>query len=150
MNKEFLNQVNASLIKELQSKYNFDDAKVRTLGEAGKTSILGSLKQFVLKNGTSEIEGILLDKVKFNGSKLQTVSFANFQKDITEKKLLGAEQTNDVAAFSINHLIDRFKEGFNASGYSKDLDGICNFLEIDKKILGLVNSPVAKMFGKFF
>lgn len=150
MNKEFLNQVNTSLIQELKSKYNFDDVKVKALGEAGKTSIIGSLKQFVLKNGTSEIEGILLDKLQFNGSKLQTVSFANFQKDIAEKKLLGSEQTNEVAAFSINHLIDRFKEGFKASGYSKDLDGICKFLEIDKKILGLVNSPVAKMFGKFF
>ena len=150
MNKDFLNKINLELVNEIKAKYQFDDAKVKTLSEAGKSSVLASLKQFVMKNGTTEIEGILLNTIQFEGSQLQTLSFNNFQKDITEKKLLDADQTKDISAFSINYLIKQFKEGFQNSGNTKDLDGICKFLDIDKKLLGLVNSPMAKIFGKFF
>lgn len=150
MNQEFLNTINNELIKDIKAKYNFDDAKVLTVSEAGKASIIGSLKQFVLKNGTKEIEEILLDKIPFEGSKLQAFSFQNFQKDIAEKNILDKTQTDEVAKYSINHLINQFKSGFNSSGNSKDLDGICKFLGIDKSLLGLVNSPVTKFLGKFF
>ncbi len=150
MNSAFLHSINQQLIKAIKDKYRMDDAKVLNISEAGKNSVIGSLKQFVLKNGTSEIEGILLNKISFNGSALQKLSFANFQKDIADKKLLDAQQTNEVAEFSINFLINQFKSGFENSGHSKDLDGICKFLEIDKKLIQIANSPVTKFFGKLF
>lgn len=127
-----------------------DHAKVLAVSEAGKASIINSLKSFVIKNGTAEIEAVLLNKSSFNGTALQKFCFQNFEKDIADKKILSVEQTNEVAEFSINYLIDQFKIGFQHSGNSKDLDGICKFLDIDKKLLQLVNSPVGKMFGKFF
>jgi hypothetical protein len=150
MNQAFLNQINQSLIHSIKAKYNMDDAKVLAVSEAGKTSIINSLKSFVIKNGTTEIEAVLLNKTSFNGTALQKFCFQNFEKDIADKRILSIEQTNEVAEFSINYLIDQFKTGFNDSGNSRDLDGICKFLDIDKKLLNLVNSPVGKMLGKFF
>ncbi len=150
MNSAFLHHINQQLIKAIQEKYQMDNATVLNISEAGKNSVMASLKQFVLKNGTGEIEGILLNKTSFNGSALQQLSFANFQKDIADKKLLNAQQTHEVAEFSINFLIDQFKSGFANSGHSKDLDGICKFLEIDKKLIQIANSPVTKFFGKLF
>lgn len=150
MNSTFLNNINQQLIKAIRDKYHYDEAKVLLISEAGRSSVIGSLKQFVLKNGTAEIEGILLDKVPFNSSKLRVLAFDNFQKDIAGKKILDASTTHEVADFSINFLIEQFKEGFNRSGFSRDLDGICNFLEIDKKLIKLANSPVTKFFGKLF
>jgi len=150
MNQAFLNQINQSLIHSIKAKYNMDDAKVLAVSEAGKTSIINSLKSFVIKNGTTEIEAVLLNKNSFNGTALQKFCFQNFEKDIADKSILSVAQTNEVAEFSINYLIDQFKTGFNDSGNSRDLDGICKFLDIDKKLLNLVNSPVGKMLGKFF
>ncbi len=150
MNKDFLNQINQELIKAIKAKYQMDDAKVLAVSEAGKYSIINSLKSFVLKKGTADIEAVLLNKKSFNGSELQTYCFKNFEKDIADKQLLSKEQTNNIAEFSINYLIDQFKSGFQNSGQTKDLDGICNFLDIDKKMLNLVNSHVGKILGKFF
>ena len=149
MNLEFLNKINNELIKDIKAKHNFDDAKVLTISEAGKSSIISSLKQFVLKNGTKDIEDILLDKTHFEGSKMQSFCYQNFHKDIAEKNILNKQQTDEVASFLINQLISQFKTGFNASGNTKDLNGICQFLSIDKALLGLVNSPVTKFFGNF-
>ncbi|MDI1235414.1 MAG: hypothetical protein PSX81_14125 [bacterium] len=150
MNQVFLNQINQDLIKSIKAKYQMDDSKVLAVSEAGKASIISSLKSFVIKNGTTEIESVLLNKSSFNGTSLQKFCFQNFEKDIADKKILSATETNEVAEFSINYLIDRFKLGFVESGNSKDLDGICKFLDIDKKLLNLVNSPVGKILGKFF
>jgi hypothetical protein len=150
MNKEFLNNIQNELKAALHSKYQLDDSSVIALSEVGQTSIISSLKHFVLKNGTAEIEGILLNKISFNGSELQKISLANLQKDISDKNVLSDDPSLEIADFSINLLINRFKESFQQSANTKDLDGICNFLGIDKKILGLVNSPVGKIFGKFF
>ena len=104
----------------------------------------------MLKNGTKDIEDILLDKTHFEGSKMQSFCYQNFHKDIAEKNILNKQQTDEVASFLINQLISQFKTGFNASGNTKDLNGICQFLSIDKALLGLVNSPVTKFFGNFF
>lgn len=150
MNQAFLNKINQSLIQSIKAKYSMDDAKVLAVSEAGKSSIINSLKSYVLKNGTNEIEAVLLNKTNFNGTALQKFCFQNFEKDIADKKILSVQQTNEVAEFSINYLIDQFKLGFNQSGNSRDLDGICQFLDIDKKLLNLVNSPVGKVLGKFF
>lgn len=150
MNQTFLNNINQALIKTLKERYNMDDANVLNLSDAGKNSLINSLKQYVLKNGTPEIEAILLEKKQFSESPLQNFCFTNFKKDIAGKRLLNEQQTTEVAEFSINFLIDQFREGFKNSGNTKDLDGICLFLGIDKNLVSLANSPMAKMFGKFF
>jgi hypothetical protein len=150
MNKVFLNTVNQELIQAIKTRYKLPDSKVLALSEAGRSSVINSLKAFVLKNGTAEIEAVLLDKKPFNNSSLKPFCFSNFEKDIAEKHLLDKVQTHEIADFSINYLIDKFKEGFIASGNTRDLDGICKFLEIDKKMIGLVNSPFGKILGKFF
>ena len=46
--KGYLNQINQSLIQSIKAKYNMDDAKVLAVSEAGKASIINSLKNFVI------------------------------------------------------------------------------------------------------
>lgn len=150
MNTAFLNSINNDLIGLLKTRYAFDHNKVLALSEAGRSSLINSLKQFVLKNGTPEIEAILLEQKKFSESPLQAHCYKGFENDLKDKNLLPKEQIKEVAEYSINFLIDRFRIGFRDSGLSRDLDGICKFLDIDKNIVKLANSPMAKMFGKFF
>jgi predicted RND superfamily exporter protein len=150
MNTEFLQEVAQSLKLATKQKYNFDEPKLFALSAAGQNSLTQSLKSYVLKNGTSDIENILLGKLDFNGSKLQEVATDKLRQDLKERNLADDSEINEISVFSTNYLINEFKEGFMRSGNTKDLDGICQFLGIDKSMLKMINSPVGKMFGKFF
>jgi len=150
MNHEFLQQVAEALKAETRKKYNFDEADLFALSAAGQNSLTQSLKQYVIKNGTADIEGILLGKMDFRDSKFQATATEQLQKDLKERKILDDQQLQEVSSFSTDFLIKAIKDGFDQSGSSKDLDGICAFLGIDKTMLKMINSPVGKMFGKFF
>jgi hypothetical protein len=150
MNREFLMQVAEKLKTATREKYNFDEATIFSLSATGQNSLTQSLKSYVMKFGTADIENILLGKLDFNGSKLQAIATDKLRKDVKERKVIPDEQVDDVSLFSSNFLIKEFTDGFQSSGYSKDLDGICAFLDIDKTMLKMINSPVGKMFGKFF
>ncbi len=150
MNREFLQEVAESLKTATRNKYHFEEADLFALSAAGQNSLTQTLKQYVIKNGTADIEHILLGKLNFEGSKFQAVATEQLMKDLKERKILDDAQLKDVSVFSTDFLINKFKQGFLDSGNSKDLDGICAFLGIDKTMLKMINSPVGKMFGKFF
>jgi hypothetical protein len=61
-----------------------------------------------------------------------------------------AEQSEEVADYASSYLVDQIVTAYQLSSESKDLDGICNFLGIGKNLLKMINSPMGKMFGKFF
>jgi hypothetical protein len=148
MNHEFLKEVGESL--KTATRYHFEENDLFALSAAGQNSLTQVLKQYVIKNGTSDIENILLGKMDFQGSQFQAVATEKLQQDLKERKILDDAQLKDVSVFSMDFLIDKFRQGFQDSGNSKDLDGICEFLSIDKNMLKMINSPVGKMFGKFF
>jgi hypothetical protein len=150
MNHEFLKEVGESLKTATRNKYHFEENDLFALSAAGQNSLTQVLKQYVMKNGTSDIENILLGKMDFQGSKFQAVATEKLQQDLKERKILPDDQLKDVSVFSTDFLIDKFRQGFQNSGNSKDLDGICAFLGIDKNMLKMINSPMGKMFGKFF
>lgn len=150
MNREFMMQVAESLKNATREKYKYDEAKLFSLSAAGQNSLTQTLKQYVIKHGTSDLENILLGKLDFEGSRLQAVATEKLEEDLKERRILGPEELKDVSVFSTNFLIKEFREGFLRSGHTKDLDGICGFLGIDKSMVKMINSPVGKMFGKFF
>ena len=150
MNQEFLKQVGETLTKHISDTFKLDGAAISTLTAVGQNSLTQSLKNYVIKNGSGDIEKILLGQMDFKGSALQSFATQQLNKDISEKNVVPAEQLGLISSSSVDLLIHEFKTGFDHSGNSRDLDGICQFLGIDKNLLKLANSPVGKMFGKFF
>ena len=72
------------------------------------------------------------------------------KNDFVSKGLLVAEQSEEVSDYASSYLVDEIITAYQSSSESKDLDGICTFLGIDKNLLKMINSPMGKMFGKFF
>jgi hypothetical protein len=72
------------------------------------------------------------------------------KNDFVSKGLLDAEAAAEVSGYASNYLVDEIVRAYQNSSNTKDLDGICSFLGIDKNLLKMINSPMGKMFGKFF
>jgi hypothetical protein len=71
-------------------------------------------------------------------------------KILIEKSKIDAGIAPELADYSSRFLVDAIQKAFVNSGESPDFDGVCNFLQVDKNLLKMINSPMGKMFGKLF
>jgi hypothetical protein len=145
-----LKSIQASLNTELKNRFNLDEQKINDITSTGVNSITSGLKSFVMKNGTKEIEQIMFKEKSFEGSDLKQFALGDLTKSLTKYFDGDSAKTEQVASFSITHLIESLVDKFGQSGKSKDLDGIAEFLGIDKNIIKMANSGAAKFLGKFF
>lgn len=150
MNKQLIEKIGEGLKSNIGSKFSLDAEKVNSLVATGQNGLTECIKQFVMKSGSKEIEDILLKHKTFEGSAFQMVVKNQLKNDFVSKGLLAAEPAAEVSGYASNYLVDEIVTAFQNSSDSKDLDGICNFLGIDKNLLKMINSPMGKMFGKFF
>jgi hypothetical protein len=150
MNKQLIEKIGEGLKSNIGNTFSLDTDKVNSLVVTGQNGLTECIKQFVMKNGSKEIEEILLKQKTFEGSGFQTVVKNQLKNDFVSKGLLVAEQSEEVADYASSYLVDQIVTAYQSSSESKDLDGICNFLGIDKNLLKMINSPMGKMFGKFF
>lgn len=150
MNTDLLTKIGEGLKVQLSEKMGLDPALLQRLVNVGQNSLSESIKQFVMKNGSKEIEDILLQRQNFEGSALQRQVKTQLKNDVVAQQLLPAEQADELSAHASTYLVQEITQAFQGSSYSKDLDGICGFLGIDKNLLKMINSPMGKMFGKFF
>lgn len=143
MNTEVLNALETGLGQALKER--FAGADTAALLQNGKSVLTDALKSYVLKQGSKELEAILLEQTDFASSALRPVLTARL------KAAAGAvPEAAEMADFSADYLVNGLLKAYRASGHSKDLDGICAFTGIDKSMLAMVNSPMGKLFGKFF
>lgn len=150
MNKELLNKINEKLKLLIKEKYNLLPYDVDQLSQVGQMSFQESIKKFVLKNGTIEIEQMMFNQLSPDKSELVKQAKTELFKDIKEKNILDVEKSESLANFSCDFLIQEIIKEFNLTNNPRNTDGIANFLGIDSNLLKLVNSPAAKFFGKFF
>lgn len=150
MNKQLIEKIGEGLKSNIGNKFSLDADKVNSLVVTGQNGLTECIKQFVMKNGSKEIEEILLKQKTFEGSGFQTVVQNQLKNDFVSKGLLEAEHSAEVSTYASNYLVNEIVTAYQDSSESKDLDGICNFLGIDKNLLKMINSPMGKMFGKFF
>jgi len=147
MDRQLIEKIGEGLKSNIGSKFSLDANKVNSLVSTGLTECI---KQFVMKNGSKEIEEILLNQKAFEGSAFQMVVKNQLKNDFVSKGILDAEPAAEVSGYASNYLVDEIVTAYQSSSNTKDLDGICNFLGIDKNLLKMINSPMGKMFGKFF
>jgi len=150
MDKQLIERIGEGLKTNIGSKFSLDADKVNSLVAAGQNGLTECIKQFVMKSGSKEIEDILLKHKAFEGSAFQLVVQNQLKNDFVSKGLLEAEPSGAVSVYASNYLVDEIVTAYQNSSDTKDLDGICNFLGIDKNLLKMINSPMGKMFGKFF
>ncbi len=150
MDKQILENIKNNLTAGLKNKFGFGDEQVSALTAGAQNGLLQCLKDFVLKNGSKEIESILLKKTVFSGSALEAAVKKQLSSDLVSVQSLDAKKADEVAGFASENIVNNLVDGFQNSIYTKDTDGICSFMGIDKNLLKMLNSPVGKMFGKFF
>jgi hypothetical protein len=150
MSKVWINEIRNGLETALKEQFNLGGDELKSVSATGQNSLMDGLKQFVMKNGSKEIESILLKQKAFEGSDLEKSIGARLSTDIKSKHQMPDDKAKSVSNFASNFLVEHIVSAFQASSESKDLDGICSFIGIDKNLLKMVNSPVGKMFGKFF
>ena len=150
MNRELLNKINEKLKVLIKEKYLLEPYDVDQLSHVGQLSFQESIKKFVLKNGTTEIEQMMFKQLNSDKSELVKQAKTELLKGIKEKNILDNEKSEDLANFSCDFLIQEIIKEFNETNHPKNTDGIADFLGIDSNLLKLVNSPSAKFFGKFF
>jgi hypothetical protein len=148
MDKAVTDKLFADLNSSLKERFGLDEQQLRSVSAAGQNTLTQTLKSYVMKNGSAEIEQILLGQKAYEVSGLKTEA----DKDIkTAVNATGIEhpQKEEIGQFALSKAVELLVKSFAASAYSKDLDGICGFIGIDKNLLKMVNSPMGKLFGKF-
>lgn len=150
MDKAIIDGMLQELGTGLNRQFGFDSDITADLTSAGQEVLQKSLKSFVLKHGSSEIEDILLGKLQFRDSALYSIINKDLSSQIEARKLAAHHDPKTVSEFSSSLLVDFLVKAFTNSNYPKDRDGICAFLGIDPKLLKVINSPAGKLFGKFF
>lgn len=150
MDKQILEGIKNNLTAGLKEKFGFADEQVSALTAGAQNGLMQCLKDFVLKNGSKDIEAILLKQSAFSGSALESAVRKQLSGDLVSFQSLDSNKADEVAGFASGNIVNNLIDGFQSSTYTKDTDGICLFLGIDKNLLKMLNSPVGKMFGKFF
>lgn len=150
MERKWLDELSNGLKLAISEKFGIQSPDLESITASGQNSLTSGLKDFVLKNGSKEIESILLKQSGFAGSALQTNIVQKLSSDLMGKHSMQADKAKEMAGFASGFLVEKIISLFQNSGASKDINGICDFLGIDKNLLKMVNSPVGKMFGKFF
>lgn len=150
MEKALTDNMLQALGSGLNQEFGFDASATGKLTSAGQEVLEKSLRSFVLKNGSEEIEAILLGKLDFRESMLYPAINKDLSSHLEAKGLTGQHDSKAVSEFSSVLLVDFLVKAFSGSAYAKDRDGICAFLGIDPKLLKMINSPAGKLFGKFF
>ncbi len=149
MDKSIIDQLYTSLSEQLKTKFGLEETQLKSIASAGQNSMTATLKTYVLKNGSSEIEQILLGTKQYEASGLKVEAEKELKQTLSNNGF-NHEKKDEIAVFSLSHLVSELVKSFTNSNYSKDLDGICGFIGIDKNILKMVNSPMGKMLGKFW
>lgn len=134
------------LKKEAIQQFNITYSKFDEISEISVSVLKKTIQNHVLKNGTTELEELLLLKKESANALL----IKNAVQDL-EKVLLPDLKTDAMpfSQFVVNQMTQRLVAEFQASNHSKDLDGICLFLNIDKNLIKLANSKMGRFFGKF-
>ncbi len=148
MDKSITDKIFADLNSSLKECYGLNEQQLKSVSAAGQNTLTQTLKSYVMKNGSGEIEQILLGQKTYDGSGLKVEA----EKDIkvaVNAAGIDHPQKEEIGQFALSKAVDLLVGAFTASGYSKDLDGICGFIGIDKNLLKMVNSPMGKLFGKF-
>lgn len=150
MNKILLSQIGQDLQAALAQQFNLEANRVQTMVSELKGALQDGLKQFVIKSGSKELEDLVINAKPFQGSGFQAYMNVLLVKILVEKSKIELALAPELADFSSRFLVDAIQKAFVASGENPDFDGVCNFLQIDKNLLKMINSPMGKMFGKLF
>jgi hypothetical protein len=150
MNQILISQIENDLQDALAKQFNLEPHRVQDLMNELKVALQDGLKQFVIKSGSKELEDLVINTKPFQGSGFQAYMNALLMKILVEKSKIDNGLATKLADFSSRFLVDAIQKAFVASGESPDFDGVCNFLQVDKNLLKMINSPMGKMFGKLF
>lgn len=144
-----MDEIAMRLRQTLQEKYKREGAELDDLLQAGQHSLTESIKKFIKKNGTREVEDILMQRKDFNGSELKRLAVSSLERDL---KAMGMkpDESDELASFSSCFLAEELVLAFQQSGNSRDINGICDFLGIDKSLVKIINSPAGRFLGKIF
>lgn len=143
-----LNTLSLKLSSFLSNKYQIEENELELLTKIGENSLKSTLKNHVLKHGTDELENILLEKTVANKTKIHQVAIENLTLEINQLKTIKNLDEN-FAQSAIDFVLYYLIQSFKTSNLPKNLNGICDFLDIDKSLVKAINSPFGKMFGKF-
>jgi hypothetical protein len=134
------------LKQEATQQFNIIDSKFDELSEISVSALKKTIQNHVLKNGTAELEELLLLKKESTNALL----IKNAIQDL-EMVLLPDLKTSAMpfSQFVVNQMAQKLVKEFQASSHPKDLNGICLFLNIDKNLIKLANSKMGRFFGKF-
>ena len=150
MNQILLSQIGQNLQTALAQQFNLEADRVQSMVTELKGALQDGLKQFVIKSGSKELEDLVINTKPFQGSGFQAYMNALLVKILIEKSKIDAGIAPELADYSSRFLVDAIQKAFVNSGESPDFDGVCNFLQVDKNLLKMINSPMGKMFGKLF
>ena len=150
MNQLLLSQIGKNLQTALSHQFNIDKDRVQHMVEELKGALQDGLKQFVIKSGSKELEDLVTNAKPFQGSGFQAYMNALLGKILVEKSNVQTDLAPQLADFASRFLVEDIQKAFKASGEAADFDGVCNFLQVDKNLLKMINSPMGKMFGKLF
>ena len=150
MNIQLLESIALGLKTQLQSQFGLNETQVASMMASSQNTLSDAIKQYVMKNGSKDIESILLKQSEFEGSAFQAQVQTQLKNQLQSHGNIEVSEAQNLSQFASKYMVDQVVNTFQSSEYSKDLDGICAFLGIDKNLLKMVNSPVGKMFGKFF
>lgn len=150
MNQILLSQIGQNLQTALAQQFNLEADRVQSMVTELKGTLQDGLKQFVIKSGSKELEDLVINTKPFQGSGFQAYMNALLVKILIEKSKIDAGIAPELADYSSRFLVDAIQKAFVNSGESPDFDGVCNFLQVDKNLLKMINSPMGKMFGKLF
>lgn len=148
MDKAVTDKLFADLNSSLKERFGLDEQQLRSVSAAGQNTLTQTLKSYVMKNGSAEIEQILLGQKSYEVSGLKTEADKDIKTAVNAAGI-NHPQKEAIGQFALSKAVDLLVTAFTASTYSKDLDGICGFIGIDKNLLKMVNSPMGKLFGKF-
>jgi hypothetical protein len=131
---------------EATQQFNISDSRFDKLSEISVSALKKTIQNHVLKNGTAELEELLLLKKESANALLIKNAFQDLEM------VLLPDLKSDAKIFSqfvVNQMTQKLIAEFQASSHSKDLNGICLFLNIDKNLIKLANSKMGRFFGKF-
>ena len=148
MNKGTTDKIFEGLNSSLRERFGLDDQQLKSVSAAGQNTLTQTLKSYVMKNGSSEIEQILLGQKSYDQSGLKVEAEKDIRQVVGNSGIEHAEK-EEIGKFALSKAVELLVKAFVESGHTKDLDGICAFVGIDKNLLKMVNSPMGKLFGKF-
>ena len=133
MDKATSDKIFEGLNSSLRERFGLDDQQLKSVSAAGQNTLTQTLKSYVMKNGSSEIEQILLGQKTYDSSGLKVEA----EKDIkvaVNAAGIDHPQKEEIGQFALSKAVDLLVTAFTASTYSKDLDGICGFIGIDQNL----------------